>query len=161
MNSPVPDGIHASVRDLCAARAFEQLSGLTRRAARTFTGADGVTFVLRQGGYCYYADEDAIAPLWKGRRFPLGTCISGWVMTHAEAVAIPDVFDDPRIPHEAYRPTFVRSMVMVPVYKNAPIAALGAYWANSHVAAPFHVRVLELLAEAVAVSLTTQRPLDS
>jgi hypothetical protein len=53
-----------------------------RTAARQLTGADGATFVLRDGNHCHYSDEDAIAPLWKGLRFPLDQCISGWVMTH-------------------------------------------------------------------------------
>jgi hypothetical protein len=40
---------------------------------------DGVS-PIRDGDHCYYADENAISPLWKGRRFPLSACISGWVM---------------------------------------------------------------------------------
>ena len=157
MERSVQDAIHEALRELCATRDFDQLTALARHAARSLTGADGVTFVLRQGPFCYYADEDAIAPLWKGRRFPLETCISGWVMTHGVPVTIPDVYEDARIPHEAYRPTFVRSMVMVPVQKVAPIAALGAYWQAPQTASAAHVQILELLAEAVAVSLTTQR----
>lgn len=40
-------------------------------------GADGATFVQRDGEFCYYADESAIKPLWKGSRFLLTECISG------------------------------------------------------------------------------------
>ncbi|SDH92105.1 hypothetical protein SAMN05216605_10992 [Pseudomonas abietaniphila] len=36
-------------------------------------------------------------------------------MRHGETVAIRDVRLDPRIPKEAYAPTFVRSLVMVPI----------------------------------------------
>ena len=54
--------------------------GVVRTAARQLVGADGVTFVLREGDDCAYLEEDAIAPLWKGCRFPMRQCISGWVM---------------------------------------------------------------------------------
>ncbi len=46
---------------------------VVRHAARELTGADGATFVLRDADKCFYADEDAIAPLWKGQRFPMST----------------------------------------------------------------------------------------
>src|SRR5690349_9344466 len=98
-----------------------------RASARRLIGADGVTFVLREGDYCHYAEEDAIAPLWKGRRFPAHTCISGWVTDHRTPAVIPDIFQDPRIPLETYRPTFVRSLAMVPVGSAALVAAIGAY----------------------------------
>jgi two-component system CheB/CheR fusion protein len=43
-------------------------------------------------------------------------------------VIIPDVFADPRVPHYAYEPTFVKSMAMFPVGVEEPVAAIGAYW---------------------------------
>src|SRR5579862_9391663 len=39
---------------------------------------------------------------------------------------------DSRVPHDAYRPTFVKSLVMVPVPQQQPIAAIGAYWQTHH-----------------------------
>src|SRR5690349_9189463 len=57
------------IRDLSLARDRDRVLEIIRTAARQVTSADGVTFVLRDGTQCYYADEDAIAPLWKGRRF--------------------------------------------------------------------------------------------
>lgn len=84
-----------------------ELMHIARTAARALTGADGATLILREGDQCRYADEDAIGPLWKGRCFPLTNCISGWAMLHDEAVIIDDIYTYARIPHEAYRPTFV------------------------------------------------------
>lgn len=128
---------------------------LVRKAARVFTGADGVTFVLRAGRYCYYADEDAIAPLWKGQHFPLDVCISGWVMLHRASVIIPDIYADQRVPHDAYRATFVKSLLMVPVRKTDPLAAIGAYWSRVNVPTQKHADIMELLADAAAVSLAS------
>src|ERR1041385_5427766 len=61
------------VQELSLARDLDRIMAIVRRAARELTGADGATFVLRDGDLCHYADEDAIAPLWKGRRFPMRT----------------------------------------------------------------------------------------
>ena len=41
---------------------------------------------------------------------------------------IEDIFADPRIPHDAYRPIFVKSLIMTPVGEDFPVAAIGAYW---------------------------------
>ncbi len=51
----------------------------------------------------------------EGQRFPVEHCISGWAMQHREPAVVEDVYDDPRIPQDLYRPTFVRSLVVVPI----------------------------------------------
>lgn len=73
------------MQELSLARDLDAIMAIVRRAARELTQADGATFVLREGAQCYYADEDAVAPLWKGKRFPLEACISGWVMLNRSA----------------------------------------------------------------------------
>jgi GAF domain-containing protein len=120
-------------------------------AARRLTGADGITLVLREGEQCHYIDEDAIGPLWKGRRFPITACISGWSMLHRQSVVIPDVYADPRIPQDAYRPTFVKSLAMVPIRPEDPIGAIGAYWGDPHEASADEVEMLQILADAALV----------
>ena len=121
--------------------------------AREVSGADGVTFVMREGDQCYFADESAIAPLWKGRRVPMDTCIAGWVMLNAQAVTLEDIYADPRISADAYRPTFVQSLVVVPVRREAPVAAIGAYWATRHRADEREVARLQSIADAAALAL--------
>jgi GAF domain-containing protein len=154
---PRPDDVHRAVEAICAARDLDPLTAATRHWARRLTGADGVTFILRAGDNCYYADEDAIEPLWKGQRFPLDKCVSGWVMQHKTSVSIPDIYADPRVPHDAYRPTFVKSLLVVPVRKADPIAALGAYWQHTSAPTAAHVQIAEVLAEAVAVRLASEQ----
>lgn len=126
---------------------------IVRRAARELTGADGATFVLREGTNCYYADEDAISPLWKGRRFPMSQCISGWVMLHREPVVLDDIYADPRIPADAYRPTFVKSLAMVPIRQSAPIGAIGNYWARQHRPTAVQRQLLQALADSTSVAM--------
>src|ERR1700731_3852664 len=123
------------------------------RAGRRLTGADGATFVLRDGKDCFYADEDAISPLWKGQRFPLETCISGWAMLHRRQAAIADIYKDPRVPHDAYRTTFVKSLAVVPIRQLRPIGAIGTYWASTHEATEHELVLLQALADSTAVAI--------
>src|SRR6478736_5205594 len=99
-----------TVQRLSMTRDMNALMEIVRGAARKLTGADGATFILKDGAMCYYADEDAIGPLWKGQRFPMEACISGWCMTHKDPVALEAIYADHRIPADAYKPTFVKSL---------------------------------------------------
>lgn len=141
------------IEALSAVRTIEDVASVVRTAARTVSHADGVTFVLRDGDCCYYLDELAIGPLWKGRRFPLVQCIAGWAMLNGETVVIPDVYADPRIPHDLYRPTFVRSLVMTPVRPGDPVAAIGAYWAQRREPTDDEVAKLQIIARASATAI--------
>jgi signal transduction histidine kinase len=142
-----------AVQRLSLARTVGEVQEIVRVTARALCGADGATFVLRDGTRCYYADEDAISPLWKGQRFPLDVCVSGWTMRNRSAVVIEDIFVDERVPQEAYRPTFVRSLAMVPIRQTDPIGAIGNYWSDHHRADPHEVQLLQALADATAVAL--------
>ncbi len=141
------------IQDVSAARTLEGVMSLVRTAARELTGADGATFVLRDNGRCYYADEDAIGPLWKGLRFPMTSCISGWAMLHREPVVIEDIYADPRIPHDAYRPTFVKSLAMMPIRMIDPIGAIGAYWATTYKPTDEQLRLLQALADSTSIAI--------
>lgn len=145
------------VQELSLARDLDAITAIVRRAARELTGADGATFVLRDHDSCYYADEDAIAPLWKGRRFPMSACISGWVMLQHKPAVIEDIYADPRIPVDAYRPTFVKSLVMVPIRTLDPVGAIGNYWATRRQPGADQVRLLQALADSTAVAMENVR----
>ncbi len=146
-----------AVQEVSVAETLDAIVAIVTHAARAGTGADGVSFVLRDGDKCFYVDEDSIAPLWKGRRFPLCECVSGWAMLHRQPVAIPDITQDLRIPQDAYRPTFVRSLVMVPIRSQDPIGAIGAYWASQHLASPETVHWLQALADATSAGIEAVR----
>ncbi|OIQ98833.1 phytochrome-like protein cph1 [mine drainage metagenome] len=147
----------SAIQELSLVRTLGEIQVIVRRAARELTGADGATFVLRDSGYCFYADEDAISPLWKGKRFPMSACISGWTMMNRQSVIIEDIYADSRIPAEAYRPTFVQSLLMVPIRTEAPIGAIGNYWATSHRATPEEADLLQALANTTSVAMENVR----
>jgi signal transduction histidine kinase len=142
-----------AAQELSIARDLTSVMTVVRRAARELTAADGATFVLREGDLCFYADENAISPLWKGRSFPMSDCISGWAMLNREAAVIEDIYADPRIPHDAYRPTFVASLAMVPIRTSDPCGAIGNYWAKRHRASDGEVKLLRALADLTSVAL--------
>jgi GAF domain-containing protein len=130
-----------------------EIQSVVKVAARSVVRADGATFVLRDGDQCFYADEDAMSPLWKGQRFPLTACISGWAMLNHEAAIVPDITVDARIPLEAYRPTFVKSLVMTPFGIERSVGAIGVYWARPHHPTADEISTLAELAEATGVAI--------
>ncbi|MDX6533285.1 MAG: hypothetical protein QOF68_1029 [Gaiellales bacterium] len=147
----------AVIQRLSLVRSIDEIQEIVRTAARRLTGADGATIVLRDGPNCHYADEDAISPLWKGQRFPLEKCISGWAMLNRRPAVIEDIYADDRIPHDAYRPTFVKSLAMVPIRTLDPVGAIGIYWATSHQPTTEEIEVLQALADSTAVAMENIR----
>jgi GAF domain-containing protein len=141
---------------LAEVQTEQQVWRILKSSARAAVNADGVTVVRLERDECHYLDEDAMSPLWKGQRFPVTSCISGWVMLKVQTAVVPDIQVDSRIPQEAYRPTFVRSLAMVPITLSPPgeaVGAVGAYWARSHHATADEVAALERLAAAAGAAL--------
>lgn len=145
------------VQYLSLAQSLDNVMALVKQAARQLGGSDGATIVLRDNDMCHYADEDAISPLWKGQRFPMESCISGWVMLNRKPTVIEDIYADARIPHDVYRPTFVRSLIMVPIREMDPIGAIGLYWKNSHRSDEREILFVQALANSTAVAMENIR----
>ena len=74
-------------------------------------------------------------------------------MLNKKPALIPDIYKDERIPIEAYRPTFVKSLAMVPIRTKDPIGAIGNYWASPHDPAPEEIELLQSLADIASVSI--------
>lgn len=150
-----------AIERLGSARTLDAVTDVLRNSARRIAGADGIAIILNDNGMCHYFTEDAQAPLWAGQRFPLESCISGMAMRDRQAIIIPDVMADPRVPHAAYAPTFVRSMVMTPIGAPNAVAALGAYWSEVGDPSPNAVALLHALARAATTALENGRLLAS
>lgn len=148
------------IQELSLARDLKKIQAIVVSTARLLTGADGATFVLRNGNFCHYIDEEAIAPLWKGKRFPLKSCLSGWVMQNRKSVIIKDIYNDSRVPLDAYRSTFVKSLAMVPIRTTSPIGAIGNYWSVIHEPSMEDLELLQTLADTTAVALENVRVFD-
>jgi signal transduction histidine kinase/ActR/RegA family two-component response regulator len=75
-------------------------------------------------------------------------------MLERQAARIPDIYVDARIPHDAYRPTFVKSLAMVPIRSSDPIGAIGAYWPEQHLTSDEELLALQTIADSASVALT-------
>lgn len=146
-----------AIEELAGAADMREVVNTLRGTARRLIAADGIAVILREDEQCWYVEEDAMGPLWKGHKFPLTSCISGWAMLHKESVVIEDIRQDDRIPQELYRETFVRSLLMVPVRSADPIGAIGAYWSDTYRASDEQVQILERLARATATAMENVR----
>lgn len=141
------------VQELFLVNSLEQVMEIVLLAARKIAKSSGATFVLLDHGFCYYADENAISPLWKGQRFPLSMCVSGWVLLNNQATFIPDIYSDERIVTNVYKHTFIKSMAMVPIGIQQPIAAIGVYWQENHESSAEMMALLQLLADMTMNSI--------
>jgi hypothetical protein len=149
--------LSAACARLSVAQTLAEIIEIVRSSARAACSADGATFVMRDGNQCHYVEEDAIAPLWKGRRYPMVHCISGWAMLNGKTAVIEDVFVDPRIPHDVYRPTFVKSLIMAPTCRAQAVAAIGLYWSIRRQFSDHDIRSAERLAAWVGSAINTVR----
>lgn len=142
-----------SINNLSKAQNLEEIMKVVRSSARKLTNSDGSTFILKDGDYCSYMDEDTIEPLWKGQKFPMKSCITGWVMMNRQSAVIEDIYNDERIPVLNYKNTYVKSLAIVPIISNDCFGAIGNYWANKHLPTEEEMILLQTLADATAISM--------
>ncbi len=142
---------------LADARSEDEVVEVLRLTARRIAGSDGIAVVLREGASCRYVAEDAIEPLWRGSRFPLDACVSGWAMLNDETVVVPDIAADPRVPLPAYTNKAICSLAMVPIGAPEPVAALGAYWCAMVLLDPTTLMRIEALAQQAGKALARLR----
>lgn len=142
-----------SVKQLAAAQTIENVQQIVTDAGRKLVNSDGSAIVFMDDGECYYAYENTLEPLWQGNRFPAEECISGWVMMNQQPAIIDDVYSDPRIPVEIYKPTYVKSLVMVPVTGIEVIGAIGNYFKNRYLPTETELKLLQTLADAAATAI--------
>lgn len=145
------------IESLSTTRTINEVADVVRGAARRILGADGVSFVMRDQDQCWYVDEDAIGPLWKGKRFSMDQCVAGCAMKSGRVIVCPDIYADPDMPHDAYRPTFVKSLAIAPVRPRDPIAAIAVYWARPYDPSAEVLRKLQVIARATASALESGR----
>jgi len=115
-------------RGFAHAVSLETVIELLREAVAEITGADGVTVARRDGDEVVMVGADIVPPFVTGARFAISRCISGLAMLRREAILVPEIRNDPRVPLNAYLATFVSTVAMFPVGHGAPVAAIGVYW---------------------------------
>lgn len=73
---------------------------------------------------------------------------------------IGDIYSDERVPIDAYKPTFVKSLAMIPINTVEPLGAIGNYWKEHHVATDMEVQLLQTLSDAAARTIENVRLYD-
>jgi hypothetical protein len=134
----------AAMGSLVGAESEEDVAAVLLGHGRAIAGADGIAVARREGEEVRYVGEDSIAPLWARRSFPIDACLSGTAMLQNRPILVPDILDDLRVSLATYAPTFVRSLLMLPVGSVRPRLALGAYWAK---AGPIDGQAVDLLSQ--------------
>jgi hypothetical protein len=153
--------LNETMSALAAAMTFEDFVAVICAGGRAIANSEGATVIRREGDLVAYIAEDAINPLWTGKRFAIEACISGIAILESQPVLIPDIYADPRVPHAAYRPTFVRSMAMYPIGLVAPTMAVGAYWREAREIDPGTSALLAMLARMAGVALGRIDPMGA
>lgn len=149
-----------AIQELSISSTMDNIIDIVRKSARNLVNADGSTFILREGDFCYYAGEDTISPLWKGQRFPLTECISGWAILNRQSVMVEDIYKDERIPIESYKSTYINSLAISPIRISDPLGAIGAYWANNYKPSEIEIKLLNSLADAAAKAVENVQLID-
>jgi K+-sensing histidine kinase KdpD len=149
-----------AIQELSMSTSLECIMKTVSTTVRSLLNADGATFILRDGDQSWYVDEDAIAPLWKGQRFPMTECVSGWSMMNRQVAVVPDIYTDGRVPVKIYESTFVRSMALAPIRISDPLGVVGAYWKDLYSPAPAEVQLLQTLADAAAKAVENMQLID-
>lgn len=146
-------GLGDARQRLHTAQSVDAIFTTLKTSARGLLGSDGIALILRDGDLCHYVEEDAIGPLWKGKKFSMAACISGWAMLNGQTAVIPNIYEDKRIPQDLYESTFVRSLVMTPIRMQPAVGALGSYWADQHDATASEIATIVSLAQATGEAL--------
>lgn len=144
--------LHATYT-LLQARDFDGVMNTVLTMARKITGADGATFIVREGDLCLFAGEDATQPLWKGTRFPILQRIEGTSIQHNLAIYIEDIYTDERIVPEIYHTASTKSLAVIPVGNNEATSAIGIYWKDIHQSSTEELSLLQSLASIAREAL--------
>ena len=145
--------ITSLIARLSRAKTQKEVTTIVSAVARRISAADGATIVLRDDTSNNQITEAGSSPLREGRRFPIEETIAAYCMEERKPVVVPDVTEDDRIPREASRKTFVKSLLLVPIDHKHPVGAIGVYWSHHHHATEAQIRVLQSLASSVSVAL--------
>ena len=145
------------IQELARVPKLPEIETIVPAAARRVTGADAATLIMLEGDVCDYVAESSVAPLLKDAQLPVRSDIAGRAMRDRAPLTVMDVSTDPRVDHETYADTFVRSLAIVPIRTREPIGAIGCYWRDNHVPTETELALLHSLADATSVALENLR----
>lgn len=133
--------------DVSNIKVHEDITSTLKTAAKRLIHCDASCIIMRVDEDCHYIDEDSEQPLWKGMKFPLDNCITGWVIKHGSTAVIPNIYDDARVPADLYRHTSIQSMMAAPLKNQNVQGAISVYWTERHSPSAAEIHILDTLAD--------------
>lgn len=118
-----------AVSELSSAVRLEEVQEIVGEAAKRLLRADGAGFM----------SPDA----------PLAQAL----MAGHEPVTVEDVHADGRLPADLERPASVKSLLVVPVRRGDPLAAVGIHWETQHTPTGEEIHLAQALADCSAVAI--------
>lgn len=140
------------VQALSQARDISAIARIVGDAARELTGADGATFVLRDGDECRCVEQTGADQNWKGKRYPIESTVTGRAMETGRPVVIEDVNDHPWIKPGTFSAGMTHSLAVVPIRRTDPLGAIATSWAMHHIPSAEELVILQALADVTAVA---------
>ncbi|NTX39491.1 GAF domain-containing protein [Myxococcus sp. CA033] len=133
------------------------LSGVMRllcERARELCGADGAAVALLEDGYAQYRVATGSLLAHMGFRLPVEGSLTGTSLLRGEVMRTDDTEDDVRVNVRATRQVGARSMVCVPLWREArPVGALNLISRHPNAFDDRDVRTLELMAGLLGAAM--------
>ncbi|MCE9670196.1 ATP-binding protein [Myxococcus stipitatus] len=130
--------------------------------SRRLCGADGAAVALMRDGYVEYEVATGSLAEHRGFRLPLTGTLTGDSLLRGEVMRTDDAEDDVRVDVDATRRVGVRSMVCVPLWREArPVGALNVTSRQPHAFDDRDVRTLELMAGLLGAAMGNAAEVDA
>lgn len=139
--------------ELCTAKTDEDIVRVCATLAQRACLVCGISLVLADGEEFHFAPGSNPDTLSHAIRSRVITHISAWVLQAAQTAVVPDVQLDERTRLQTNGSSFARSLVVVPLGKPTPFAAMTFAWAQEHWPSASEVLALEMLSRAAGLAL--------
>ncbi len=140
------------LKELFIAHDEESIKIIVSKAVRDLTGADLATCDLFDKYMTQKAFEGTTVPLTV-QPFPLESYIAERIMADPEPLIIDDLQADDRIPDDIYRPVYIKSLIAIPIGRDAPFGAVTAYWSTNYSPESEVVKILNSLSELACAAM--------
>jgi two-component sensor histidine kinase len=146
-----------ALEELCSARTEDDAVRQSAERAQKICNVSGMAVVLAGGEQFLYMPGSSPDTLTHVIGARVITRMSSWTLEAMQTAVVPDIHRDERTRSHTNGHTFARSLVVVPVGRVAPFAAVTFAWAQEHWPSASEVLLLEALARATGLALR-QRP---
>jgi PAS domain S-box-containing protein len=133
---------------------LDEIMRLLCERARVLCGADGAAVALVEGDEAHYRVTTGSAVIHAGFRLKVEGTLTGLSLLRGDVVRTDDTENDARVNVSATRQVGVRSMIVVPLWREArPVGALNVISGRTNTFDDRDVRTLELMAGLLGAAM--------